>query len=210
MSLPATILAPDGYTVADAGPELLRLLLSEFEVELTKQHVPVDLLRPGRDFDEVKRAFSAVDRHIPDEVAVWFAWHDGEVADQTRAMAGVLPQFEFYSLDTVLHLIARPRQPYGEEEWDWNREWVHVLGDHKGLIVSCGKDPATPPLVRVLDPTATHHVIASRQSVSLCTPVTWWIEGLRNGWYTWNSEIGRWSRRTMDMGPKYQWFSGLV
>ena len=32
------------------------------------------------------------------------------------------------------------------------------------------------------------------QVVSLCTPVTWWIQGLRHGWYQYDQATRAWNR----------------
>jgi hypothetical protein len=49
-------------------------------------------------------------------------------------------------------------------------------------------------LVRAVDPEfgGTQPWQTQQQVVSLCTPVTWWIDSIRRGWYQWKPELGAW------------------
>jgi hypothetical protein len=71
------------------------------------------------------------------------------------------------------------------------------MGDQNGLAMRCSEDPESPPLIRFVSDdgsTSTQDGDTTYQVVSLCTPVTWWIDSIRRGWYTWDGSPGTWMR----------------
>ena len=57
--------------------------------------------------------------------------------------------------------------------------------------------PAASPLVRFVSDdgsTSTQDSDTEYQVVSLCTPVTWWIDSIRRGWYKWDGGSSTWTR----------------
>ncbi len=87
--------------------------------------------------------------------------------------------------------------PRGFGRWEWNPNWVHIMGDQHGLAMCCADDPESPPLVRFVSDdgyTSTQDGDTAYQVVSLCTPVTWWIDSIRRGWYRWEARSGVWTR----------------
>lgn len=194
MRLPVTIATPKGLSVEGAGANLLAELLDKLEQELRKQGVPVDeYFCPGAPAAEVRSTFANNGLVAPDEAVVWFGWHDG--VDRSRPSDKVLPKFFSWSLsETVTSRLKLDPNFIGFEDWQVDPRWMQILGEQYGITVRCDDVPENPPLVRALtfaEPsyasTYTH-----QQVVSLCTPVTWWIEALRQGLFTWLPEFDGW------------------
>lgn len=113
-------------------------------------------------------------------------------------LVAVLPAFEALPLKAVSMQYRSSR--LGPCEWDWNPTWVQVMGDKYGLAISCADDPDQPPLVRsVEDSAGTADWQTDYQVVSLCTPVTWWIQGMRRGWYQYDQSTHAWNRDRTDI-----------
>jgi hypothetical protein len=188
-------------TVEGASPALLRELLQDFEIELRNQKVPVDQwLQPGAEPAAVRAEFSERGLFAPEEAVVWFGWHNGrrEVPGSEQA----LPMFTAESLGYLrADWLDADRITRGYEEWDWNPNWVQIIGDQVGVAVCCADDPANPPLVRAITADGvegTQEWQTDHQVVSLCTPVTWWIDSLRRGWYRWDPKTEEWHRDLAD------------
>jgi hypothetical protein len=194
--LPETIGSSRGLTVEGASAALLADLLVDFEAELRAHGVPVDrYLRPGATADAVRAEFASAGLVAPEEAICWFQWHDGryEVPGSERA----LPVFDAWSLDYLKLDREDPNsQTRGYGRWDWNPNWIHIMGEQVGLAMSCAGEPAEPPLVRMVAAglAGTQDDDTESQVVSLCTPVTWWIDSIRRGWYVWDRSAGAWSR----------------
>ena len=198
--LPLIVETPEGPMAEDSSAELLSRLLIEFEVELRKQGVPVDrYLQPGAPPEVVRASFAAAGLVAPDEVVAWFGWHDGRVLLQDDPAQYVLPNFEFQSLQMTFAWRDKWIPEWGTDEWQWHPEWTPISTGHPQFTVKADGDPAHPPLVRCIDPElgwGTQPNYTDHQVVSLCTPVTWWIEFLRNGEYQWVPEHRKWERGT--------------
>jgi hypothetical protein len=193
--LPATIESPDGLTVEGASAQLLSELLAELDCELVASGFPVyEFLLPGTSEARVRNSVEGLGLTAPDELVVWFTWHDGRA--ETEASRYFVPGFTLRTLAYVVDCYQDPAyEPFGEEEWQWDPRWLHIVGPNVGLAMRCDGDPAQPPLVRNVASDSgfgTQPHQTARQAVSMCTPVTWWIESLRNGWYRWKPDVQRW------------------
>jgi len=179
-----------GMTVEGASAALLHDLLEDFEKELRKQGVPVArLLRPPASAEAVRGGFAQLDLLAPDEAIALFGWCNGIEPGLELA----LPVFEASSLEAMTRRYQTSRLGLGE--WDWNPSWVQVMGSKYGLAISCADDPAQPPLVRAVEDSAgTQSSQTQHQVVSLCTPVTWWIDAMRRGWYRCEPDARAWDR----------------
>ena len=169
---------------------LLGELLEDFEAELRTQNVPVDrLLRPPVPPKAVRAHFAQLGLDAPDEAVTLFGWRDGVEAGLGLA----LPVFELASLEGVVSRYQRSRLGLGE--WDWNPHWVQVMGGKYGLAIRCDDQPDRSPLVRsVEDAAGSQDWQTDYQVLSLCTPVTWWIDAMRRGWYRYNPAARAWDR----------------
>ena len=203
MELPETVETADGLSVRGPSPELLAGLLQEFEHELSRAGVPVEqALSPGLERDQVGGIFDHLGLPVPDEIAVWFGWHNGVTSLPLWGKA--FPRFEFYPIEVVESRYAREGgQPLGYSDREWNPNWIHLLGDNNGMAIECGEPTNAAPHVRPLDIAGEWGTQTDNgyfQVVSLCTPVTWWIESLRKGEYTWHPEARAWD---WDFGKPY-------
>jgi len=202
--LPATIGTAVGPSVEGASPTLLSELLMEMETELRRQGVPVDeYLRPPAPISVVRAGFEECGLDPPLEALAWFGWHDGP----TRAPNShkVMPMFLGWSLAESVRAYLDPKgQPKGREDWQWDPRWLQIMGDGNGLAIFCGDAPDKAPLVRGITVDREYGTQPSqtlRQVVSLCTPVTWWIDALRHGWYRWNKHANAWEDVDTSLQP---------
>jgi hypothetical protein len=187
-------------------------LLEELEVTLAAAGVPVNLFRPGIGSAEVRNRFRSIDRDVPDEVVVWFQWHDGTAMSDSGRMIPILPVFEHWTLDMVIGNIRNPRLPYGHEPWEWNPEWIQLTGDNHGMAVNVAKSSDEAPLVRALvdDGPVTQGETGANQVVSLCTPVAWWIEAVNNAAIQWDRENNWWITPDFTKQPIERWQIGFL
>src|ERR1700704_4418518 len=91
--------------VAMSEPRILdRQLLEAYADELGSRGVPVDTWTTPPATDEaIDRAFTPLEVHVPDEVRVLWAWHDGEPSDGSRrAWLGAFTG-HFLSVDEAAH-----------------------------------------------------------------------------------------------------------
>jgi hypothetical protein len=203
--LPDTIGTPAGPSVEGASSELLGELLQELESELREVGVPVDTaFRSGASAPQLRAAFASIGIAVPDEIVVWFGWHDGV----NRPIGNrVLPIFEMWSSEDAIRNYVNPKgAPKGSESWQWNPEWLHFVGDNNGIAVSCGGNLEATPRIRRISAGLEWGTQADdtlHQVVSLCTPVTWWIESLRNGWYEWDRHLQGWDWETTSQ-PRFR------
>jgi len=191
-------------TVEGASATLLGELLLEFEVELRKQNPSIDeLLRPPASSKAVHEAFAQMGLIPPDEAVVLFGWHDGCIG--TGEGESALPARFLLSLKAVTMLFNSSRLGHGE--WDWNPKWAQVMGSKYGLAMSCADVPDRSPLVRsVEDSAGTADWQTDYQVVSLCTPVTWWIDCMRRGWYKYDQSTHSWNRDRTEIPQKIRMY----
>jgi len=194
--LPDTVITPDGPSVESASAALLVDLLNTLDDELRRVGVAVDrFLRPGAHPDFVREVFDRNGLVAPDEAVVWFSWHDGPA----RVEGGnhPLPRFDIWSIEEAeARRQSAGAQQLGPGPDEWNPDWFQILGPAAGVAVLCSAAPDAPMLVRALSHTrelGTQREQTQQQVVSLCTPVSWWIEGIRMGWYTWVSSASGWN-----------------
>jgi hypothetical protein len=195
----------DGPSFEGASADSLRELLGELESLLRSQGVRVDEdLAPGLARDDVRHRFDAARLPVPDEAVEWFAWRNGQTAAaMAQKRESAIPVFSFWSLDEVLaaRRTLEGSRLFGSEEWQWSPDWLHLIGDNNGVAMSMAAGRSRAPLIRGLeisDPN-TAPDFTERQVVSLCTPVSWWIEDLRSGVIGWNAREGIWDMRLNEL-----------
>ena len=177
-----------GPSLNGAGPEMLREILPQFESQLRTAGFPVERLAPGISRGELEDELSETGLTIPDEVCALLGWHNGMLDD-----TWLVPRFQFASASMICRDYVATWPPHGTEEWQWNPTWLRLMGPNLGgLAVRCDADQAQPPLVRVVSPEwSTQPDFVEHQVVSLCTPVSWWIDALKDGAIRFN---GTWER----------------
>jgi hypothetical protein len=183
---------PLGTCLDGASPERLALLLAELDNLLATMGVNLDtVLQPGITPAEVRAAFATVNLVPPDELLVWYGWHNGLRVDSNNKYLGLSPfvaqadldwSIRGYQYDLAEIIPAGLGLP----------NWFGIESD-RGLAVYCSGNPADLPLVRrpeaeiydVLEESADHQI------VSLCTMVAWWIQALEHGAARPSTELGQ-------------------
>lgn len=178
--LPTTYRTDQGLTVEGASPELLAELLDAYEYEIKRRSPDAWVsAKPGLSADEIVGQMTAAGLSVPEEAVVWWSWANGHRLDATWRIRH--PQI---SLETALE--------YYDQDARYNFEhlpgplWIRVAGPQRNSAV--GIDCAStdgPPIVRWIDPELGTGParLSDRQAVSLCTPVTWWLMAIENGWW---------------------------
>jgi hypothetical protein len=183
-------------SVEGASAPLLRDLLRELDREVRRCGVPLKrLVKPGASRVDILAEFAENGLVAPDEALALFEWHDGRY--EVPGAWSAYPVFPLRSLEYLAGERKFGWRDRGFGEWDWNPNWVRIMGDQHGLAICCADAPNSPPLVRFVSDdgsTSTQEGRTEYQVVSLCTPVTWWIDSIRRGWYGWNSSSETWSR----------------
>jgi hypothetical protein len=104
-------------------------------------------------------------------------------------------------------LSTRGTLGVGFGEFEWNPSWFPVAGEGPKFNIAVDfSGDQVPPLVRAISPedASTTHDSSSRfQVVSLCTPVRWWIEAIREGLY-FVDEHQKWKVRWNDLPPEWK------
>lgn len=195
--------------VQSASADLLRELLGDYQRRLEAVGIPIDTwLAPGVSEEEVRRELAKVDLVSPDEVVVWFGWHNGRAPGVARQVSlHALPTFDPSSLaeaiksydDWVLHYEAPPvpngRAPIPDEYFQFGvtRGWLRLINDGRGCAVECAEPSSKSPRLRSatedFGTPGSEHLF---QAVSLCTLVAWWIESLESGAFRWDATERRW------------------
>jgi hypothetical protein len=187
MKLPETYVSGEGLTVANASSDLLRELLTALDRESSRLGVPVsEKLPAGLSRSEIEDLFDSIGLTPPEELLVWWGWHNG-IRSQTW-MSGR------DQIDLREAIQVYRSQDLGTEWYEWNPEWILAAGQsNNGMAVCCQIQPGSP-LVRFVSPetSGTQADETEFQVVSLCTPVTWILQGIADGWRHWNSQKQFW------------------
>lgn len=189
MNLPETIRTANGLTAEGASPALLGQLLDEYASELkTRSPGIYGALQPGLLAAQIEDALGRINLTPPDELIVWWGWRDG-----FRPMFGHGLRHGQLRLETAI--ATYKNEDLGTELEEWNPNWIRVGGTgNDGDAVSCAPSE-DPPLVRAVstwDIGTQPFEDTIRQVVSLCTPVTWWLTAIKEGWDQYNPTTGFW------------------
>jgi hypothetical protein len=184
MSTREIIGSPDGWQLSDSSPQKLRSLLDDFDAALAAVDVDINsVLAPGIAESEVRSRFQSIGLVAPDELVVWFGWHNGLGAAPGKTWVGKPPFMSQASLDWMTE-----RYLYDIEEavpaGVWVPGWV-CLDDTKDVAAFCSGDAAGSPAVRVFDTELLPEELSpGRQVLSLCTLLSWWVEAIETGMAT--------------------------
>jgi hypothetical protein len=181
MLIPQILPTAFGPTATGAGPELLALLLEELEIQLL--HFGVDhnlILEPGVDRDTTASLLRDVGLAAPDEVLVWFEWHNGLKEDENHKYVGVLPFAYPCSIHSAIDLYKYKLDqtvPLGL----WAEGWLPIELD-QGMAVQCGNLGPTV-LVRIDDVELFDFIEegSAHQANGMSTVVAMWLEAFNAG-----------------------------
>lgn len=184
----------DGIATAQrSSSEMLRELLGVLDHELERRGLPVkSSMRDGLAPSAVEDAFNVAGLSAPEEVIIWFGWHNG-----SRIKGQPLPNLYPVSLEEAMKIHALMQQvPEAEDPNEWSafagHGWLRLGSETLDVAIDC-RTPAELPLLR--QPSFDFdEQTGQRQARSLCTWVTWRIQGLRNGAYgQFSPEQGSWA-----------------
>ena len=213
-------MTPGGPRATGASPAMLTELLLEFEETVAHAGAPIrEALRRGLSRDEVQSKLASVGLQANEEIVSWFAWRNGPREELHLAAYKVLPTFSIASLENAIvsyqklvlewdsPILPSPKPPY---EPDWYQGiirpgWLLLSEENWGFAARCDGDPSEPPLVRQgTDDPFDPYFEGKLQAVSLCTLVTWWIEGIANGAYVWDAAAKEWGDVIVKLLPQSQ------
>jgi cell wall assembly regulator SMI1 len=204
-------------SVAIVSPDLLAAL----EAALRRAGAPVARhLRPGLGDAQLEEVARSLGRPLPPEVSCWWRWHDGADPDTGHAQDSTIgPGLCHLSAADALAnhdlslRIARETGPSGSGDasfW-WQPEWVPLLRADSGAIVAgdFSQLSATVP-IHVIDWKTQQDRDEWAVPVlgSLGALVTWWIEALAEGVWTYSPEQG-WDSKAAAIWPSRE-LTGLV
>lgn len=200
---------PSGPMLESASPALLAELLASYESRLKALGIPLDdWLAPGLPEKAVRTELGRVGLVAPDELVVWFGWHNGRSPNVPREVSvHALPDFPPLSLSEavngyvrdVLHFEAPSvlpgQDPVRDEYFQFGvtQGWMRLIDSVYGCAIECVDSPAQVPRLR----SANEDFFDSApegfyQAVSLCTLVSWWLESIDSGAFVWDAAGGRW------------------
>lgn len=214
IELPVTLETAQGLSVAPSGAAELSVLLDVFFEELSKLQLPIaQHLAPGLTDTDVRELLATKSLSAPDELVAWYSRFNGLRFEPGEEPFNCFPRFPLHSLEQAIALYERDSTSpgLGTQEWEWHPQWLRIGGSVQSIAVKCGDDTDEPVLVRsVGDDRTTQEPRPTYQVVSLCTPITWWIEGLREGHYAWNGDTRRWQSNVPQSIDQGRSRSGLV
>lgn len=171
-------------TVEDPSPELLQELLRIFDAELTAGGLPLDdAFEPGMERGVVEDALRAEGLAAPEEVLVWFGWHNGS-ANRGQPIPNLLP-VSLQDALKIYHAITDEKPPEGDDNDAWYASagpgWLRLGAETLDMAIDC-RSAGESPLLR--QPSYDFEEGSGKhQARSLCTWVVWRILALRNGAY---------------------------
>lgn len=181
-----------------ASPKLLTELLDLLERKVVL-HVGslAEWVLPGLQPTEVRDVLAGAGLAAPEEVKALFSWHNGV----TIGAPSPFPGFGFVPLEEAVTSYQRIQSALSKTAADLGVEpgalsggagtgWLRLIPDNYTLAVDCSRPAEQPPYVRATNPDFAEG--EAPQIVSLCTLVTWWIEGIDSGAHYWLPEVRRW------------------
>lgn len=171
-----------GLCLDGAGPAKLDSLLRELDHVLAALDVDLNLvLDPGIAPDLVREAFAQVGLVPPEELIVWYGWHNGLRVDAQGKYLGLTPFVAQADVDWSIanyRYQLREAVPMGL----WAEGWLCMESD-RGLSAYCSRNPGDLPLLRRVDFEAFDFLEESsaHQIVSLSTMVALWIDAIEAG-----------------------------
>jgi hypothetical protein len=188
-----------GPSAEHPSVDLLRELLSELDKCLRQAGVPADALRAGLHPDEISSKAAAAGLELHPEVVAWFVWRNGASPDRPDVVHA-LPQVRLASLDEALARYVDTQEML--ESWSddpelremhWGRDtgWLALVDESTGLTVEASAPPERSPGIHNAHNMFTLETDTGR-AVSLCTYVTWLVEGLQAGAHDYSAVSGLW------------------
>lgn len=202
MNLPEIVTTPNGPMAVGSSPHLLKELLAEFDQQATRSGCPLDdFTLPGVSPDTVTSSLATIGLAAPDEIVIWFGWRNGGTG-----FAHAYPRFVPASLDRAiaqyqLHqelasgLAAADPDNRDIYEGGAGPGWLPLYEDAHGCAALCTENSDAPVPIHYANTGFAERAARAAglfEAVSLCTIVTWWIDGIVSEAVWWDSEARRW------------------
>ena len=183
-----------GPVLRGASPVLLAELLIAYEAALIAAGAPKPSFQPGLSRADIVGRLGAAGLGAPEELVVWFEWHDGEIV--VDGANYVSPTASLLSLENAL---SRQSHWTDDEDENWGVPlgWLPLVNANFGPAIDCMGDPRDLPRLRYRNEEFGDH--ENCRAVSLCTLVAWWIFAIENGAHVRDPATGVWggsSRRS--------------
>jgi len=215
MDLPEIAQTSDGPMALHSTPQLLRKLLLNLEAECRRAGIDVDSwLKPGIDESEVRLALSGAGLSCPDELVIWYGWHNGHTRPVPRTGGPPLPRLSMMSVEEAVDvytekLKSKPAtlQQFPDfdidHHWGAGSGWLRLDQNVHGVAIDCSLE-TVPPRVRFPNEDFQYETGGRFRAVSLCTYVTWQIYGLRQGGFKYNVTTATWDVDSGRLAPSQQ------
>ncbi len=189
-----------GPSARGASAKMLKSLLRELGEVIASKGIPIDeWLNPGLDSATISNKLEQHDLGTPEELTTLYGWHNG-FASNLGARA--IPRFPFSPLEIalenyevgvqVLEKFARDkRREILGLDWGSPPGFLPLISDNYTIAVDCQGDPANPPQIHFTFPEFWETPNLGR-AVSLCTMVTFWLEGIESGAHEWDPSTQNW------------------
>jgi len=188
-------------------------MLVALEAEWRRQGAPiVDELAPGTDDDRISHLMAPLGISLPEELRVWWKWHDGLVGlpidydfgrGFERAAMGPGVWCPISLADAVAYYGRQPRYPGPQhpEDPSWQASWFPFAKfglNQDVLFVDTARGPRPPVQAWwIFD----SHDWDLDQAPSLTDAVRIWLRVLTEGYFTWDSEARAWRDRVAYLPP---------
>lgn len=204
MSLPVTVPTAEGLSVEGASPALLADLLGRYGDLLRSTSPDVWLAsRPGLSRDEVEEALVHAGVAPHPELLTWWAWRDGWTDAAGRG--AFIPQMSLETACDLLPDVDDLPVPISRPEGTW----LPVSGwGLRHLVAFSAESVADSPKVRMISAEfePAHGQVTHGQAVSLCTYVTWHLDGIETGRVyfdrtakAWKSDVEAWRAAPLEL-----------
>jgi cell wall assembly regulator SMI1 len=197
------------------GERLNREQLEDLEGLLVGQGAPVvQRLQPPASKEAIDILETALGLSLPDELKLWWRWHNGTAVEPHEPPAHGLigPFFQFLDTARALRFSQDMRKMALEdvpEEPDatWAPNWLAISSNGP---VACDVGVPNGAPVPILDVDYHHTDVPGRVSAqSFGQMVRWWIEALEAGAWIYEPERQWWERRE-ELVPPERERAGLV
>ena len=174
----------------------------------------VQRFRPGAGTSDLANVERYLGQPLPDELRMWWRWHDGAMAEPHERLSRVSlgPSFNFLGTNRAIEFSQQMRKMAFEIDPDdpnsgWASNWVAISSTGP---VACNAGIDLGGQAPVLDVDYHHTSEPGRAvAISLGEMVRWWIEALESGAWLYDREADSWKRRD-ELVPRERELTGLV
>lgn len=200
------------------GAALLdEVLLQRLEAAGRAQGAPIaGSLRAGISEREIDALTQPLGLRLPTEARRWWTWHDGATAPAPPAPAPsrlIGPGLAFLPLRDAIELYETERAMFTSEPAVAElrpANFFPISYSAGPMSCDCSVEPGAPsPIFHVHSHDYDIDGVRKPKAGSLGEVVSWWIDALSDGTWTWDQADGRWIRHVEHAAPE-RVASGLI